>query len=316
MSGLPSPDLIHAVQAEEHIAYAETRHTADCVLRANQVSLADTADPATPIRYHRLRLPCEVRTYELKGIAKSGPRYYALEDFRQYDLSDRYGHETGATPPPKAVQLKQYHEYADGSVAQKRMVEHARTLYWDDTQDDAPPGAALPFGSLGPRGLKYEDYKLALTDELLEAILPGKLDLQINGESARSLLNNPGASGYAKGTDIDPAFSGQYWMRSGTAGFAPDAHEYFFLPNRYTDPFGNQTTLVYHAPHYLFVQKITDAKGNVTAIANDSMGNPRFDYRVSGTHRDGGCQRQPQRSGIRHTRAGGGGRDKRKTARS
>jgi hypothetical protein len=280
LSGLPSPDLIHAVQAEEHIAYAETRHTADCVLRANQIALTDTADPSTPIRYYRVRLPCEVRSYELKRISKAGSHYYTLEDFRQYDLSDRYGHEAGATPPPKAVQLKQYHEYADGSVAQKRIVEHARTLYWDDTRDDAPPGNALPFGAMGPRGLKYEDYKLALTDQLLDAVFPGKLALQIDGETAHSLLSKAAASGYAKGKDIDAALNGQYWMRSGIAGFASDAHEYFFLPNQYTDPFGGQTALVHRAPYYLFIHKITDAKGNVVAIVDDTSGNPRFDYRV------------------------------------
>jgi hypothetical protein len=31
-------------------------------------------------------------------------------------------------------------------------------------------------------------------------------------------------------------------MRSGVAGFADDAAEHFYLPERYTDPFGNTTT--------------------------------------------------------------------------
>ena len=57
-AGLPRPDLIAQVQSELHIAYSETRYTQD-VLRP---------DPATirmqPLRHHRLRLPCEVRTYE------------------------------------------------------------------------------------------------------------------------------------------------------------------------------------------------------------------------------------------------------------
>ena len=35
----------------------------------------------------------------------------------------------------------------------------------------------------------------------------------------------------------------QWWMRSGVAGFADDAAEHFYLPERYTDPFGNTTTL-------------------------------------------------------------------------
>ncbi|MEJ7711917.1 MAG: hypothetical protein WKF84_19115 [Pyrinomonadaceae bacterium] len=107
----------------------------------------------------------------LKGIEKTDAFYYSLTDFRKLDLSEQYGHEDPAAIPPLPIALKQYHEHADGTAgAQKRIVEHARTLYFDDESDTLPPTAALPFGYHGPRGLKYEDYQLALTEALLDAV--------------------------------------------------------------------------------------------------------------------------------------------------
>ena len=48
---------------------------------------------------------------------------------------------------------------------------------------------------------------------------------------------------------------------------------HFYLPERYTDPFGNVTTLEYDADD-LFVQSSTDALGNTTVAVE------AFDYRV------------------------------------
>jgi hypothetical protein len=53
-------DLIVQVQREAHLAYTETRYT------------DDVDDPGTPDQY-RLRVPCEVLTYELTGIEPSIP---------------------------------------------------------------------------------------------------------------------------------------------------------------------------------------------------------------------------------------------------
>ena len=86
-------------------------------------------------------------------------------------------------------------------------------------------------------------------------------------------------SGYLSGADLAGALrfpaaepAGQYWIRSGIAGFAPDAAQHFYLPERYTDPFGNVTTLEYD-PLDLFVASSTDALGNTTRVT-------RFDFRV------------------------------------
>ena len=284
---LPRPGLIQQVQAELHVAYTETRYTADVVLPKRPVPppLIDKA-----IRHHRLRLPYEVLTYELAGITKAARRYYELSDFRALHLSDAYGPQPNATPPPPEVHLKQYHEVADGAEPQKRIVEHARTRYFNDFADDAPLDNSDPldFGLHGPRGLKYEDYKLALTRSLLDAVfrqsdagqIEDRLDWEaLPGQSARTFLDNEKVSGYWSGARIGMQPT-EYWMRSGTAGFAGKAHEHFFLPTLYTDPFGNPTSISYDEL-CLFVRSVEDAKFNLTRIADDALtGKPRFDYRV------------------------------------
>jgi len=286
-AGLPRPELIAQVQDELHIAYTESHYTEDVILNADF-----NADG--PARHHRLRMPFDVRSYELKGIPRKGLHYYELVDFLACDLSGLYGHRDGETPPAASVQSKLYHEPANGLAPQMRIVERVRTAFFDDASDTAPPDNPLPFGKHGPRGLTYEDYKLALTTALLDAIFQqadstGQTGDKLNREvlppvqgvsparTARDLLGDPKISGYW--TSPNPGvLPGEYWMRSGTAGFADDAHLHFFLPERYIDPFDHVTTVEYDERD-LFVHRSTDAKGNITAIA-DAAGKLRFDYRV------------------------------------
>ena len=212
------------------------------------------------------------------------------------DLSDRYGHELGVTPPPQRVQRLEYHQGISGLSAEMRIVAHTRSLFFDDAADTAEPTGHLPFGKLGPRGLKYEDYKLALTDALLDAIfaqrdtagqvVDDKLAWQLAPAAgataaitARDILDKPMSpgsvylkSGYILGSGIDAALAGQYWMRSGVAGFASGTHQHFYLPERYTDSFGNVTRLAYE-PRDLLVQSTTDAQGNTVRVEE-------FDYRT------------------------------------
>lgn len=263
-SGLPRPDLIDQVQAERHIAYSETRYTGDCI------TYGVDGDVTTPVKHQRLRLPCEVRTYEITGLAKPATIYFDIATLSQHSLCEdsTYPAVVPASPAgllPIVLTPLHYHQQPANTGPHWRIVEHARSLYFDDSRDDRPPDIKLPFGQHGPRGLKYEDYKLALTDDLLNAVFPGKLDLRINGESARTLLSKPAESGYEKISD-------QYWMRSGTAGFADDAHEHFFLPERYTDPFDNVTTFEFD-PLDLYIKSSADALRNKVEVT-------KFDFRV------------------------------------
>ncbi|MBK8639514.1 MAG: toxin [Chromatiaceae bacterium] len=251
--------LIRSVQRERHVAYAETRYTNDVV------------EPDT----YRLRAPCEALTYELTGISPEDAddqltpnardnRYFTLDELRGLRLSEV--HQTEGVAVPEIA----YHELANGSTPQKRLVEHERTLFFKD--DGALVDAPLPLGQLGRLGLPFERYTLALTRDLLDAVFADKLT-----PDALNRLGDASVSGYLSGATLAMRFAGggtdgQYWVRSGIAGFAPDAAQHFYLPERFTDPFGNVTTVEYD-PLDLFMASTTDALGNTTRVE-------RFDFRV------------------------------------
>ncbi|MDP1678679.1 MAG: SpvB/TcaC N-terminal domain-containing protein [Candidatus Nitrotoga sp.] len=242
--------LIQNVQNERHVAYTENHFT-------NEL-------PEDPDQ-HRLPSPCEVLTYELTGFLPKNGDYFTLVDLRAFKLSD--------------IEADAYHEQPRDDNARKRMIEWMRLLYFKD--DLSGPE---PFRTHAWQGLPYETYKLALTEPLLDAIFKdssgtNKLDEPIDGtKTARDKLRDAKISGYLNGTTLATWFqdlntTGQYWMRSGIAGFAPDAAQHFYLPERYTDPFDNVTTLEYDGKYDLFVKSSTDSLQNKTEVTD-------FDYRV------------------------------------
>lgn len=258
-------DLIRNVQSERHIAYNETHFTDEL--------------PEDPDR-HRLPAPCEVLTYELTGadsttgFSPSAGLYFSLDDLKAFAFS-----ETLPDHGPKSVVPLAYHEHPTGDRerAHKRIVEWVRMLYLKD--DLSSPE---PFGTHAWLGLPYETYKLALTSDLLSAVFGAKLTAEIVTN-----LNTGAISGYIPGTALSLSLTDQWWMRSGIAGFAHDAAQHFYLPEEYTDPFGNKTTLAYDGKYDLFIQSSTDALGNKSGIAmvrtdpaDPSTERPRFDYRV------------------------------------
>lgn len=253
---LEPPDIqrIHDVQDETHIAYTESHFT------------GDINAPAVPDSY-RLRVPCEGLSYELTGISPEGD-YFTLDELQGYRLSLEY-QTTGLTVP-----IIDYHQLPNHSTPQKRLVEHSKILYFSDTDRSAPEflREPLPFGEQGNLGLPYETYTLALTDDLLNAILAGKLTPDIQTE-----LDDAAKSGYLSGTELAARFSdndttGEYWIRSGIAGFSDDAADHFFLPERYIDAFDQTTTLIYDSRD-LYIQSSTDPAGNTVSVE-------KFDFRV------------------------------------
>ncbi|MFE6155821.1 SpvB/TcaC N-terminal domain-containing protein [Streptomyces sp. NPDC057889] len=241
--------LVAAVQGEPHVAYAETRYTDEL-----------PADPDS----HRLPQPCEVRTYELTDVrlADAGDgRYFALDKIRKFKLSD--DHQDDGT---SAVGAIAYHELPDRTKPQKRLVEQTRSLFFDDAATDP-----LPLGKLNARALPYETYTLTLTDTLLTTVLADKMTPDV----AAALDSQP-VSGYLSGSALTQRLgadtAGQYWRCSGVAGFNADAPQHFFLPKRYTDPFGNVSLLDYD-PCDLYLSASTDAVGNRTEVV-------AFDFRV------------------------------------
>lgn len=249
--------LIRDVQSQQHLVYTETHYTNDAI---------EPATGSAAIQHYRLRVPAEVQTYELTGFAPATGFYFDLNDLRGYALSD-----TLPNQGPRPVNTIEYHELPSLNIQQKRKVEHVLTLFFDE--DLKTP---LAHGQLNHLGLNYETYKLALTELLLKTVLGDKFD-----SAVQDALDTPSACGYWPGENLfGAAGEGQWWQRSGVAGFADDAADHFYLPERYTDAFGNKTTLSYDGKYDLFIQSSTDALGNQTGIFVDPQLGVRFDYRV------------------------------------
>ena len=205
--------------------------------------------------HYRLRVPTESKTFELTGISPSNGFYFTIEEIRNHSIS-----ELVAEIP--------YHQLPNRTTPQKRCVEHSRILYFSD--DLINP---LPWDVQTSLGLPYETYKLALTEDLIDEVFKAsQLTIEVITD-----LNNANTSGYLNGVLLQARFpdfdtTGQYWIRSGIAGFNADAPSHFYLPERYTDPFGNVSLLHYDSKD-LFIESTTDPVGNVTRVGN-------FNYRV------------------------------------
>lgn len=275
-----STSLIRDVQQERHLAYTETRYTNDFEEKTEQENMERAQDN------HRLPVPCEVLTYELTGIEPKAGKdaHFTIKELRALRLSpQKYQPEMPGDGliHVEVIPYQQRSQPPENHFPEQRIVEHLRTLFFTENLVDP-----LPFREQSWRGLLYETYKLALTDSLLDAVFTDKTgnnkldDTLGDATTARDRLRNAKISGYLSGADLVARFAtlpaaqlaGQYWIRSGIAGFAPDAAEHFYLPERYEDPFGNVTTLVYD-PRDLFVASSMDMLQNKTEVT-------QFDFRV------------------------------------
>ena len=248
--------LIRDVQNEQHLVYTETRFTNDAI---------EPDGGSARVQHYRLRVPAEVQTYELTGFTAQG-FYFNLNGLRNYQLSD-----TLPDQGPRPVNAIEYHELPSLNIQEKRKVEHALTLFFDE--DLKTP---LAHGQIDHLALNYETYKLALTEPLLKSVLGDKFD-----STVQNALDTPSACGYWPGENLfGAAGKGQWWQRSGIAGFADDAADHFYLPERYTDAFGNETTLSYDTKYDLFIQSSTDSLGNQSGVFVDPQIGVRYDYRL------------------------------------
>jgi RHS repeat-associated protein len=162
-----------------------------------------------------------------------------------------------------------------------RLIEHARTLY---RKDDLT--ALLNLGEVGSLALPGESYKLALTPGLLTTVY--KRRLGSNQPEENLIPPDPSpilrmAGGYIlsndlKGMRLFPATDpdGHWWIPSGRVFFAPagqpelrEAQQHFYLPRRFRDPFGKESTVDYDSRFDLLPVSTTDALNNTISSAND-----------------------------------------------
>lgn len=222
------PPDIAAAQAQTLISYKHARFTADVLAGG----------------VHRLRVPSEEMSYELRGVAKAGS-YYTTGDFHNILAlaTDVPYQQFDNAPPPGSPQ--------------KRLTEHLRITYYDEDLD-----GPLPLHQQGSLGLEYESYQLAYTPSLLTDIFGARVSDAM----------------MAEGGFVHYAGDSSWWVRSGMLNYkqagesAADAAQRFFMPLSYTDPTGSVTRVTYLDGTFLFVGSTEDALGNVSTIEE-------FDYR-------------------------------------
>ena len=199
---------------------------------------------------YRTPRPCETRTFELTGVSLSGmERRFSLQQIDQA--------ATGA-------QTIAYEAAPDGSL-QRRLIAHARTFYRPDDLGAAAgdPGALLSLGVVESMALPGIDRKLAFTSGLLP---------QVYGDRVHAAMLLEG--GYVQEPD-----GPDWWLPTGRAFLSPDtsdtpaqelafAHQHFFLPHRFDDPFGHSARVGYD-PDALLPVTTEDALGNTVRVAND-----------------------------------------------
>lgn len=225
------PLEIQKEQARTTILYTENRFTNDVLDE----------------HVHRLRLPSEMKTYELKGVTKLNA-YYLISDFQNI-LSDTNSDQ---------VHYHEVNKPLSGGRTQRRLIEHIRTVYY---QNDLK--AAMPLHQLDSLALSHNSYQLAYTPELLTDIFEDRISDGIMTEGKFTHSEN----------------DENWWIRSGKANFKEvfenriDAAKRFYVPISYTDPFGAITRVSYYGSYFLFIEETEDALGN-------RSGGVKFNFRT------------------------------------
>jgi len=215
------PSAVIAAQSKTYICYNRYSYTNDIIIPA----------------IYRLRLPATAQTFELTSIAKAAVLY------RLADFTNILGGATTAIP---------YQQIA-GNAPSRRLIEDQRTTYLNNALT-----AELSVGLQGDTGLKYQQYQLAFTPDLLLHVFSGKIN-----PADPDPANRPDAL-MAEGKYVQLQGDTNWWVPSGIihnllAGETiADAQNRFFAPILYTDPWGANTTVTYYKDYFLLITTTED----------------------------------------------------------
>ncbi|WP_303315887.1 SpvB/TcaC N-terminal domain-containing protein [Flavivirga abyssicola] len=204
-----------------------------------------TNDITTPQNY-LLRKGWQNKTYEVTGMTPAED-IFTIDDFKN---------------SLNSLPEIEYQKKPEEGIVQKRLIEHIKTKYYNDTLS-----APLLDGQLGVFGVNYENYQLAYTPNLLQSIYT-PTDYSQEFEVTESDMLE--AKYYQEDTN--------WWVRSGTIQFFnigetfEDIKERFLNPISYTNPFGTKTE-VFYDPLFIFVNRTLDPLGNESQVLE-------FNYRT------------------------------------
>jgi RHS repeat-associated protein len=198
---------------------------------------------------YRAPLPSETSTWEVTALEPDG---------QVPDTTNLFGFDELVAKLAAVATELPYREWrvdpATLPVPIRRLVERTRTCYRQDNMV-----GPLPLGSLQSRALPFEEYRLAMPDDLVTDLHGADVD--------QADLT---AAGYIQE-------DGGWWVPSGRIHYSPtavgaaaelaEATAHFFLPRRFVDPFGAATVVDYE--HDLLVTATRDPRDNETIAVND-----------------------------------------------
>ncbi|MFO8091152.1 MAG: SpvB/TcaC N-terminal domain-containing protein [Desulfatiglandaceae bacterium] len=231
--------------------------------------------------HYRGPLPAETHTYELRKPEqeKSGTgvtRLYRFDEMSGYVQQAGDGLHDIAYEDLRFNMAKQ--AAADDESEKdryfRRIIEQVRTFY---RKDDL--SALLPFGEADPLALPGESYQLAFTPGLLGQVFQRDEQPLLPDDPAAVL----GGQGVGQGGYVNLDQDGHWWIPSGRVFFHPgtnqddpsataaqeldEAIHHFYLPRKYTDPFGHGTLVEYQ--YDLLVSSTKNALENTVRAVND-----------------------------------------------
>ncbi len=195
---------------------------------------------------YRLRLSYRQRAYELYLPSQSYPEEGVLWTITSL-----------GNLIPAQDQGVDFSTAMSGDTLLLRLVSHSYTLFAKDTALNTPLDTN-PAHRLEALAIPYEQYTLAFTTNTLTYCYG-------SGDVTPSMLAGTGndGGGYVQ-------LSGnadQWWVPSGRAAYSGSPAAAFYQPTGYTDPWGNETSVIYWSAYHLLPQSVTDALGNVTQVS-------------------------------------------------
>jgi len=248
-------------QQQIHITYSENRYT----------------NPILQDDNYRTPLPCESKTFEILKAKPCAKLPLVTNLFRHKEmlgLVKMAGDGKHDIPYEDILG-----SLAIGDQPYRRIIEHVRSLF---RRDDLT--GSLPLGQLESLALPFENYKLAFTPGLLTNVYGDRI--------TEVMLEMEGRYVHSEG-------DANWWIPSGKMFLSPDstdtpeqelsyAHQHFFLPHRYRNPFHtfevSTESFVSYDPYDLLMLETRDALDNrVTVGERDTSGKltkQGNDYRV------------------------------------
>ncbi|KAF2630533.1 hypothetical protein BU25DRAFT_456257 [Macroventuria anomochaeta] len=234
---------------------------------------------------YRVPAQCETKSFELTGFERGGSEWpLVYETWTKDDFSF-----------VKSAAEIGFEEEPDTSVPQKRLLKQSRTLFrrFDHTGN-------LPLTEMDHMALSGQSYQLTFTSSILEKYL--KKDGRALIQNLRPLLTGKSTDdgGYVISADLktsgiflptDP--DDCYWIPSGETFYSLEAGDptvelqaarsNFYLPRRFRNSFGAESTVTYDDYDLLVVDTIDSIGNRKTIGERDSTGtilSNGNDYRV------------------------------------